>query len=418
MSIPLDRLYNFIESVAEQVFNDRVIIYRFFPHGEKNIDDLTQLSPCTMFERRKSPEIICNDQEPLFFDYYHQDIPFYNNLRRRSRTVWDNVLLLHSELNSDEVTRYENHGFTPVYYWAHGLIASDWFRYAKYITQKKENQRKKFLIYNRAWSGSREYRLKFVDHLIDKNLVESCKTTCNVIEPITNIHYSDHRFINPAFAPHNVLDDYFQPTVADSSASADFELADYQQTDIEIVLETLFDDNRIQLTEKILRPIAVGQPFIIASTPFSLDYIRKYGFKTFADVWDESYDEITDHSDRLIAIANLMAQIDTWDEKTMATKMSEARKITRYNKRHFFSEEFTNIILDELRDNLKVALDQMCADNTGTKWLEVLSDAQDPNGDPFNREHYSESGLLKYLNVGEISELNRIARQFSRASVE
>ena len=43
MSIPLDRLYHYIHDVAEQVRGDYVLIYRFWPHGSKNIEDLSVL---------------------------------------------------------------------------------------------------------------------------------------------------------------------------------------------------------------------------------------------------------------------------------------------------------------------------------------------------------------------------------------
>jgi hypothetical protein len=43
MSIPLDRLYHYIENVAQEIYNDRIIIYRFYPHGSKNINDLNNL---------------------------------------------------------------------------------------------------------------------------------------------------------------------------------------------------------------------------------------------------------------------------------------------------------------------------------------------------------------------------------------
>ena len=56
MSIPLDRLYQFVESVAQNILQDRVLIYRFYPHGSKNVENMsglrnedwqiTQLSPC------------------------------------------------------------------------------------------------------------------------------------------------------------------------------------------------------------------------------------------------------------------------------------------------------------------------------------------------------------------------------------
>jgi hypothetical protein len=43
MSIPLDRLYHYILNVAQEIYNDRIIIYRFYPHGSKNINDLNNL---------------------------------------------------------------------------------------------------------------------------------------------------------------------------------------------------------------------------------------------------------------------------------------------------------------------------------------------------------------------------------------
>ena len=40
MNVPLDRLYHYINNIAQEIYGDRVIIYRFFPHGSKNINNL------------------------------------------------------------------------------------------------------------------------------------------------------------------------------------------------------------------------------------------------------------------------------------------------------------------------------------------------------------------------------------------
>jgi uncharacterized protein YeaO (DUF488 family) len=70
MSIPLERLYHYIEDVASTIYGDRVLIYRFWPHGSKNINDLNLLSDCNNWtELVKLPEIYCNDQEPLNWQY-------------------------------------------------------------------------------------------------------------------------------------------------------------------------------------------------------------------------------------------------------------------------------------------------------------------------------------------------------------
>ena len=43
MNIPLDRLYHYIANIAQEIYSDRIVIYRFWPHGSKNINDLNNL---------------------------------------------------------------------------------------------------------------------------------------------------------------------------------------------------------------------------------------------------------------------------------------------------------------------------------------------------------------------------------------
>jgi len=185
------------------------------------------------------------------------------------------------------------------------------------------------------------------------------------------IHYSDYAFKNVQWKPTCILEDYFPESIADSNYSADFDLNDYNATDIEIVLETLFDDDRLHLTEKSIRPIAVGQPFILAGTHGSLEYLRSYGFKTFGDVWDESYELIENPDDRLVAITNLMKDIANWDPETRANKMLQARALANFNRQYFFSTEFFNLVKKELVDNLTQAFNSITSNNTFKIWLEV-----------------------------------------------
>ena len=63
MSIPLDRLYHYIESIAEEVHGDSIVIYHFYPHGSKNISNIICLNPKDIGNKWKySPHIICYDQ--------------------------------------------------------------------------------------------------------------------------------------------------------------------------------------------------------------------------------------------------------------------------------------------------------------------------------------------------------------------
>jgi hypothetical protein len=137
MSIPLDRLYQYIENIIGEVFG-AVIIYHFWPHGSKNVENLIPLhsDETNWYDLMVSPAVVCHDQEPLDYFYYEDTDrwhkhPFsllaqkYNcnsptNLERSS--IFDKTILLHSEKNSHEVDHYANDDrFIPVYYWT-GLV--------------------------------------------------------------------------------------------------------------------------------------------------------------------------------------------------------------------------------------------------------------------------------------------------------
>jgi hypothetical protein len=383
MNIPLDRLYQYIEDVATDVY-DSVLIYRFWPHGSKKLDELTTLRNVDWVEITTSLLVFCNDQEPLHWELYDNWVqadnswstllkrnsfePKINNLAKLN-SLFDKNILLHSEQRSSQCELYQKNNFVLAYYWSHAVIARDWFRFAQHVKQKK-SFKKMFLIYNRAWSGTREYRLKFLEFLINAQLEKHCQTTVAAVDSETNTHYSQYKFKNSAWQPNLPLETYFPINSVSSHYSADFNLNDYEQTNIEVVLETLFDDDRLHLTEKTLRPIACGQPFILSATAGSLEYLRRYGFKTFNSIWSEEYDLIQDPVARLNSIVRLMSEIANWDTTTCQLKLTQAQEIAEYNKQYFFSQEFFALIDNELRQNLSNALIEVEKTNTSQIWLE------------------------------------------------
>ena len=419
MSIPLDRLYHYIDSVAREINNDNIVIYRFYPHGSKKAEDCCTLTDLSWAEKVSNIHMYCNDQEPLNYELYEnlssnkdftnllKSLSLYNpqNLRRYA-SIYEKSYLLHSEQRSDEVIKYQNLCFIPVYYWSHAIIARDWFRYAKYTNQHKRIQ-KIFLIYSRAWSGTREYRLKFAEFLIRLGIDNCCRMRINSIEPELGIHYDQHQFINPAWKPTQVLEDFFPTNNAPSHYSADFDIEDYEATDIEVVLETLFDDGRLHLTEKSIRPIACAQPFILAGTHGSLDYLHSYGFKTFSDIWDESYDSIEDPKQRLYAITDLMKQIANWSPEKRFNKMLAAQAIADHNKKHFFSQKFFNQVTAELKTNLQ--LSASCLETTNS--FKTFIDCWEHRLSIKELKDFLENNHSKYVpNLDQINTALKIAK--------
>jgi hypothetical protein len=398
MSVPLDRLYNHLDGLC----NHDILIYRFYPHGSKNLSNLTQLhnyKQLDWFSLLTRCNMICHDQEPLNFDYY--DLPAvielnekfhatlskdatsricnrFNQMHIRSvlptrYSLYDQTLITHSEKNSLELEKYQQAGYIGVYWWAHAVIARDWFRYAEHdnnLQFNADNVRKDFLIYNRAWTGTREYRLKFTEYLVINDLQECC--SMSFASQCDGQSYVNFIPANKQFALSRVdIDNYFSENTADSSSSADYNSADYCHSAIEVVLETLFDDARLHLTEKTLRPIACGKPFILAATAGSLSYVRSYGFKTFDGFINEEYDTIVDPTERLLCIIKEMKRISLLPLKQKKDLWEKLYQITLYNQQLFFSAKWQEHIFQEFVNNYNIAADALATSKTGKHWKDL-----------------------------------------------
>ena len=162
-------------------------------------------------------------------------------------------------------------------------------------------------------------------------------------------HFHLFKPTNPRLAIQRFdLNLYFVDNNTSASASAEYSADDYQNTLFDVVLETLVDDSRIHLTEKILRPIACGQPFLLVGTANSLAYLKQYGFKTYGDFLDESYDEEPDIIKRMEKVIAVMSNLKDKDYAAI-------KAIADWNRQYFFSDEFYQLILTELIDNLTTA---------------------------------------------------------------
>lgn len=392
MYIPLDNLYHWIRSCSVEPLS----IYTFRPHGSKNIVDLN------FFEAQDlnviAPGIVCHDQEPLNFethstvdshDLYMKTLypkcrdlewyeteqrvkqselfaPYYKNLNLYSmlrvlnyRSIFDRYILLHSEKNSRDVEQF-SHTAEPVYYWCHGIIARDWYRFAKHdarLAVSKPKQ-KTFLIYCRAWTGTREYRLKFLELLSDQKMLDRCQTS--ILHQDQGIELSSYVCADPQLQPTNIkhIND-IDNNASLSHASADYCADDFVSTDISVVLETVAAESKIHLTEKTLRPIACGHPFLLMAGPGSLEYLRSYGFETFAPWLDESYDLETDVVLRMKMIVTEMSRIENLPGDQKKQILKQIKKIAKKNKVHFFSVDFFNRIRSELIENLDTAVQRV-----------------------------------------------------------
>ncbi len=408
MPIPIDQLYNFLS----QHINDDVVIYNFCPAGSKKLQNIKPLLSDRWFDydnkdwikRRNWISFLFHDQEPLHFDLYQQhDLDdlyiFYSNcypgfiinLKKfgtlekylekaatfnlnltKGYSIADRWMLCHSEINSDDLEKYQNIGAVGVYWWSHAMIARDWYRYAANdwkLRYNINNHRfdKVFNIYSRSWTGSREYRLKLTEMILSQKLNECSQIKFSPWDQ--DLHYSQHKFKNTKFQITSNLE-CLPLNLSPSTFSADYDADDYRACAIDIVLETLFDDQRWHLTEKTLRPIACGKPFILAATKGSLEYLRRYGFKTFDKIIDEWYDQIDDPLKRLTAIVGLMQKINDLPDQQKKTLFIEMHAIAKYNQDLFWSDGFQQRIVQEFIDNYQEAYQQCQQSKHGKNFIE------------------------------------------------
>jgi hypothetical protein len=115
-----------------------------------------------------------------------------------------------------------------------------------------------------------------------------------------------------------------------------------------LVTETVFFGRRNHLTEKTFKPICMQLPFVMASTAHSLEYLRRYGFKTFSNIWDESYDEETDDLKRLEKIGRLLCDLDSQSPRELAQLYRAAEPAVRHNYQHFYGGNFEQVLWTEL----------------------------------------------------------------------
>ena len=116
----------------------------------------------------------------------------------------------------------------------------------------------------------------------------------------------DHSYFISHF-PGNVIYDQ----INSSSSTGDTETTNslekfYRDIFCDIVTESRFAQATGNYSEKVYQPMFYKKPFVLCAPPYTLKYLKEEGFKTFSDFWDESYDTIENHEDRLLAIFKLI----------------------------------------------------------------------------------------------------------------
>lgn len=162
------------------------------------------------------------------------------------------------------------------------------------------------------------YRKQLLEYLKNNNLLNlgyfnfAFANTSNLLEPLSNV---------------------YEQTLQETESEI---YKYYRASNFDIVVETAthLNENRRFITEKTLRALALGQPFIAFNGARSLEYLRELGFKTYHSVWDEGYDSETNETLRFEMFAELAKRLIT-NPNVFVEHRETLQQISEHNQYHF-----------------------------------------------------------------------------------
>ena len=354
---------------------DEIYNNTFWPYINKNIP-LTRLffcdppgrsDPDALFnfghDVTESNYIFLHDQEPIHLDIHK---PLFDDVVRRNRDLNHGRGVTHSaivtsEFNSEFVEQVcSQYRWRPFYYFFHGWAAMDWYRgYDKTFLMPDPVQRKikhSFVSANRIIGGKRNHRIVLM-YLLLKNNISNALISFPRICPAEHIDVIDLAAnLDPAMVP--VFQQANLPWCFDNEVGHPMHscwlslFQENSQSLAHVVTETVFHGRRHHLTEKTFKPICLRMPFVMVSTAGSLEYLKRYGFRTFSDIWDESYDDEVNDDRRLEKISQLLKDLDDQSPQELQKIYRSTIPILEHNFQHFYGGAFENILWKELQNML------------------------------------------------------------------
>ena len=105
----------------------------------------------------------------------------------------------------------------------------------------------------------------------------------------------------------------------------------YAEVFCDIVTESRFAQPTGNYSEKALHPIFYHKPFVLVAPPKTLEFMKRDGYKTFSEFWDESYDDEYNHEKRLFKIYEIIDFIDSKSIEELQEMYIQMKPILEHN---------------------------------------------------------------------------------------
>ena len=264
----------------------------------------------------------------------------------------------------DQVNQLCNkYNWTPHYYFYHGWACLDWFRgYDRTFLIPRAQDRsptRTFMSPNRIVAGKRDHRVLFLYHIFKQGLEHNHISAPRVCQyEHVDISNKAQKYKNVYQDITDVFDCADLPRLfagEESQEMHSYQLGNWAEAADSLVYvptETVYFGRRQHLTEKTFKAIALEMPFVLVAPAGSLEYLREYGFKTFAGVFDESYDTETDDILRIEKVAQLLKDLNNLSVVERQQIHQACLPIVEHNYNHFYQGRFAAVLWQELNTML------------------------------------------------------------------
>jgi hypothetical protein len=263
----------------------------------------------------------------------------------------------------------QKYEWTPHYYFYHGWACLDWFRgYNRTFLIPRASERtptRTFMSPNRIVAGKRDHRVLFLYNLFKKGLEHnhiSAPRVCQyervdisiIAQKYAHVYQDITDVLNAAGLPRLFAGE-------ESQEMHSYQLGNYTEAAdslLYVPTETVYFGRRTHLTEKTFKAIALEMPFVLVAAAHSLEYLRSYGFRTFAPYIDESYDTIADPIKRIERVTQILLDIQARSAAAKNQLWHDLLPVVEYNYRHFYRGGFRDVLEVELESMLT----NLCSD--------------------------------------------------------
>jgi hypothetical protein len=133
----------------------------------------------------------------------------------------------------------------------------------------------------------------------------------------------------------------------------------YEDAFCTLVTESEYYNWNVRFTEKFYFPIMYNRPFMVLGAPGLLKWIKKYGFKTFPELWDETYDDELDLKKRTNKIIDNIKSLRGKSKSELQGLLEMVKPKIIHNKKilkKYANYNINSEHYDKLMDVMKLSL--------------------------------------------------------------